>query len=98
MQEIDFLLINDTMVHCPLCGMESFKDDELQICDHLIFVTTSESSEPEYDKESIFSKMNEDISHLEYLKNNLSNDYLCFSVNTLGPSFFESYHVYKLKD
>ena len=100
MQKIEITTGGDEMAHCPLCGMKSIVDGKIQSCDHLVYVTTDESSEPDYDKDNLFKKMNDDDeeTQLEYLENNLSDEFLCICLFAPPPVFFGAYHVYRLRD
>tara|TARA_B100000315_G_scaffold254379_1_gene295318 strand:+ start:172 stop:468 length:297 start_codon:yes stop_codon:yes gene_type:complete len=98
MQEIEIFIWSGELAHCPLCGMKSIVDNEIQVCDHLVYVTTDESSEPDYDKDNLFKEMNDEETQVEYLRNNLSDEFLCIGLFIPAPSGFGAYHIYKLRE
>ena len=60
--------IKNEIIKCPKCSSENIGENGIKdICEHLIFVGTSESDEPELDKEKLI------------LKENLNNSYFLFT-------------------
>ena len=81
MKTIDMEIKNE-IIKCPKCSSENIDENGIKgICEHLIFVGTSESDEPEFDKEKLIS--NYDIvkhdTYIDFLKENLNNNYFLFT-------------------
>ena len=70
------------IIKCPKCFSENIDENGVKnVCEHLIFVGTSESDEPELDKEKLIS--NYDIekheTYIDFLKENLNDKYFLFT-------------------
>ena len=76
------LEIENEIIKCPKCFSENIDENGVKnVCEHLIFVGTSESDEPELDKEKLIS--NYDIekheTYIDFLKENLNDTYFLFT-------------------
>jgi len=76
------LEIENEIIKCPKCLSENIDENGVKnVCEHLIFVGTSESDEPELDKEKLIS--NYDIekheTYIDFLQENLGNTYFLFT-------------------
>ncbi len=81
MKIINLEIVNE-IIKCPKCFSENIDENGLKnVCEHLIFVGTSESDEPELDKEKLIS--NYDIerneTYIDFLQENLGNTYFLFT-------------------
>lgn len=88
--------------YCPVCGTKNIGLDsdnkmELNECNHLVFIGTSDS-DPEYDKEKIYEgwDSSSELSIFEYLEKKLDNTYTCFISYQSAPAMLEGYIIYKL--
>ena len=78
--------------YCFRCGTKNVGEKGVEkICDHIIYVGTSEG--PEYDKLKLH---NDDKSMVEIVEG-LDDNYLGFYSSVPAPSVMESYVVYKIK-
>ena len=49
--------MKDKIINCPSCNSENLNDEGIKdICEHLIFIGTSHSDDPEIDTEDLNSK------------------------------------------
>lgn len=69
---------NNNLIKCPKCFSLNIDENGIKdICDHLVFVGTSHTDEPEFDKENLISKYDPDKFDdiIEYLQSELNDDY-----------------------
>tara|TARA_B100000989_G_scaffold241615_1_gene188503 strand:+ start:255 stop:548 length:294 start_codon:yes stop_codon:yes gene_type:complete len=69
---------NNNLIKCPKCFLINIDENGIKdICDHLVFVGTSHTDEPELDKENLISKYDSDKFNdvVEYLKSELDDNY-----------------------
>ena len=69
---------NNNLIKCPKCFLINIDENGIKdICDHLVFVGTSHTDEPELDKENLISKYDPDKFYdvVEYLKSELDDNY-----------------------
>ena len=81
MKIINLEIVNE-IIKCPKCFSENIDENGLKnVCEHLIFVGTSESNEPELDKEKLIS--NYDIekyeTYIDFFKESLNDTYFLFT-------------------
>ena len=87
---------NNNLIKCPKCFLINIDKNGIKdICDHLVFVGTSHTDEPEFDKEKLIENYDpdrfEDI--IEYLKSELSDSYSIFIDSSTRQ--IDAYLVYK---
>ena len=81
-------------IYCFICGTATLSQNGIQKCSHLVLIGTSDVIE--YDKNDLM-KTYDDEEHgfiIDYLKKELSDDYLMLWRNNPAPSFFDEYFVY----
>ena len=69
---------NNNLIKCPKCFLINIDENGIKdICDHLVFVGTSHTDEPELDKENLISKYDPDKFDdiIDYLQSELNDDY-----------------------
>ena len=69
---------NNNLIKCPKCFLINIDENGIKdICDHLVFVGTSHTDEPELDKENLISNYDPDKFDdvIEYLKSELDDNY-----------------------
>tara|TARA_A100001011_G_scaffold363994_1_gene414343 strand:- start:975 stop:1268 length:294 start_codon:yes stop_codon:yes gene_type:complete len=87
---------NNNLIKCPKCFLINIDENGIKdICDHLVFVGTSHTDEPELDKEDIISKYDEDRFDdvVEYLKSELDDNYSMLIDSSIRQ--IDAYFVYK---
>jgi len=65
---------NNNLIKCPKCfSLNIDKNGIKNICDHLVFVGTSHTDEPELDKENLITKYDPDKFDdiIEYLQSKI---------------------------
>ena len=76
-------------------------DKKFYKCDHLVYRKSKSDSScpPEYDRDKYFDRMedNEKVDQLEYLHNNLSNDYVHICITSPPPIGRSSHYVFYIK-
>ena len=102
MQKIEVLDNRDKPnSYCPMCGTINIefneKDSKINECKHLIYLGSDEG--PEFDKENIYSKIeNDENSTEDALEKIFNNEYTCFILSMGAPSGLNGYIVYKLDE
>lgn len=99
MQKIKIL--NSTHInenYCPVCGIKNveFIDGKSKIneCEHLVYIGSDEG--PEYDKQNLYSKIENDENTTELsLSKILNDDYVCFIFSIGAPAGIDGYIIYK---
>ena len=86
---------------CLICGVKSLGFDngtsKIKECEHLIYVGSDEG--PEFDKEKLFSKIEDsEDSTVDALSKLLNDHYTCFILSMSGPAGISGYVVYKLDE
>ena len=87
---------NNNLIKCPKCFSLNIDENGIKdICDHLVFVGTSHTDEPEFDKENLISKYDPDKFDdiIEYLKSELNDNYSIFIDSSTRQ--IDAYLVYK---
>ena len=90
------LEIENEIIKCPKCFSENIDENGVKnVCEHLIFVGTSESDEPELDKEKLIENYDSDRFEnvIEYLKSELNDSYSLFVDSSTRQ--IDAYLVYK---
>ena len=87
--------------YCPMCGTINIefneKSSKINVCKHLIYLGSDEG--PEFDKENIYSKIeNDENSTEDALEKIFNNEYTCFILSMGAPSGLNGYIVYKLDE
>ncbi len=96
MMKINNIESNNNLIKCPKCFLINIDENGIKdICDHLVFVGTSHTDEPELDKEDIISKYDEDRFDdvVEYLKSELDDNYSMLIDSSIRQ--IDAYFVYK---
>ena len=86
---------NET-IKCPNCFLTNIDENGIKdICDHLVFVGTSHTDEPEFDKEKLIENYDPDRFEdvIEYLKSELNDSYSIFIDSSTRQ--IDAYLVYK---
>ena len=94
--KINNIELNNNLIKCPKCFLINIDENGIKdICDHLVFVGTSHTDEPELDKEDIISKYDEDRFDdvVEYLKSELDDNYSMLIDSSIRQ--IDAYFVYK---
>ena len=100
MQKIEILDNRDKPdSYCPMCGTKIIefleKGTKINKCKHLVYLGSDEG--PEFDKENVYSKIeNDEDSTLEAIEKIFNNKYTCFTLSMGAPSGLSGYIVYKL--
>ena len=87
---------NNNLIKCPKCFLINIDENGIKdICDHLVFVGTSHTDEPELDKENLISKYEpEKFDYvIEYLKSELDDNYSILIDSSTRQ--IDAYLVYK---
>ena len=87
---------NNNLIKCPKCFLINIDENGIKdICDHLVFVGTSHTDEPELDKENLISNYDPDKFDevIEYLKSELDDNYLILIDSSTRQ--IDAYLVYK---
>ena len=87
---------NNNLIKCPKCFLINIDENGIKdICDHLVFVGTSHTDEPELDKENLISNYDLDKFDdvVEYLKSKLDYNYSLFIDSSTRQ--IDAYLVYK---
>ena len=87
---------NNNLIKCPKCFSLNIHENGIKdICDHLVFVGTSHTDEPELDKENLISKYDPDKFDdiIEYLQSELNDNYSIFIDSSTRQ--IDVYLVYK---
>ena len=87
---------NNNLIKCPKCFSLNIDENGIKdICDHLVFVGTSHTDEPELDKENLISKYDPDKFDdiIEYLQSELNDNYSIFIDSSTRQ--IDVYLVYK---
>ena len=90
------LEIENEIIKCPKCFSENIDENGLKnVCEHLIFVGTSESDEPELDKEKLISNydIEKNETYIDFLQENLGNTYFLFTDSSTRQ--IDLYLIYK---
>ena len=87
---------NNYLIKCPKCFLINIDENGIKdICDHLVFVGTSHTDEPEIDKEKFIENYNpnrfDDV--IEYLKSELDDNYSILIDSSTRQ--IDAYLVYK---
>ena len=81
----------ELVIHCPFCGTHNHPDTvSAATCPHLVMVYSSESNEPDYDRDGVFKDYDEenDFFH-DFVEKKFDDSYLRFRVFIPAPSGFE---------
>ena len=84
------------IIKCPKCFLINIDENGIKdICDHLVFVGTSHTDEPEFDIEKLIENYDPDRFEnvIEYLKSELSDSYSIFIDSSTRQ--IDAYLVYK---
>ena len=95
MKIIDIEMKNKT-INCPSCKSENLNDEGIKdICEHLIFIGTSHSDDPEIDTEDLNSKYDMEKYEVitDFFKANLDDNYSLFIDSSTRQ--IEAYLLYK---
>ena len=87
---------NNNLIKCPKCFLINIDENGIKdICDHLVFVGTSHTDEPELDKENLISNYDPDKFDdvIEYLKSQLDDNYSILIDSSTRQ--IDAYLVYK---
>ncbi len=87
---------NNNSIKYPKCFLINIGENGIKnICDHLVFVGTSHTDEPELDKENLISKYDPDKFDdvIEYLKSELDENYSILIDSSTRQ--IDAYLVYK---
>ena len=87
---------NNNLIKCPKCFLINIDENGIKdICDHLVFVGTSHTDEPELDKENLISNYDPDKFDevIEYLKSELDDNYSILIDSSTRQ--IDAYLVYK---
>ena len=87
---------NNNLIKCPKCFLINIDENGIKdICDHLVFVGTSHTDEPELDKENLISNYDPDKFDevIEYLKSELDHNYSILIDSSTRQ--IDAYLVYK---
>ena len=87
---------NNYLIKCPKCFLINIDENGIKdICDHLVFVGTSHTDEPELDKENLISNYDPDKFDevIEYLKSELDDNYSILIDSSTRQ--IDAYLVYK---
>tara|TARA_B100001248_G_C27244309_1_gene390810 strand:- start:445 stop:738 length:294 start_codon:yes stop_codon:yes gene_type:complete len=87
---------NNNLIKCPKCFLINIDENGIKdICDHLVFVGTSHTDEPELDKENLISNYDPDKFDdvIEYLKSELDYNYSILIDSSTRQ--IDAYLVYK---
>ena len=87
---------NNDLIKCPKCFLINIDENGIKdICDHLVFVGTSHTDEPELDKENLISNYDPDKFDevIEYLKSELDDNYSILIDSSTRQ--IDAYLVYK---
>ena len=87
---------NNNLIKCPKCFSLNIDENSIKdICDHLVFVGTSHTDEPELDKENLISKYDPDKFDdiIEYLQSELNDNYSIFIDSSTRQ--IDAYLIYK---
>ena len=87
---------NNNLIKCPKCFSLNIDENGIKdICDHLVFVGTSHTDEPELDKENLISKYDPDKFDdiIEYLQSELNDNYSIFIDSSTRQ--IDAYLIYK---
>jgi hypothetical protein len=88
--------MKDKIINCPSCNSENLNDEGIKdICEHLIFIGTSHSDDPEIDTEDLNSKydMEKYETITDFFKANLDDSYSLFIDSSTRQ--IEAYLLYK---
>ena len=84
------------IIKCPKCFLINIDENGIKdICDHLVFIGTSHTDEPEFDKEKLIENYDPDRFEdvIEYLKSELNDSYSIFIDSSTRQ--IDAYLVYK---
>lgn len=104
MQIVEMLTGDDVTLHCPKCGTKSMTDKgEITACEHLLYVSSSETPHDPWYKDESVSLPNDDESldkHEVALLGEVypGNQTLLFLMAAPAPSGMELYVVYDIAD
>ena len=87
---------NNNLIKCLKCFLINIDENGIKdICDHLVFVGTSHTDEPELDKENLISNYDPDKFDdvIEYLKSELDDNYSILIDSSTRQ--IDAYLVYK---
>ena len=87
---------NNNLIKCSKCFLINVDENGIKdICDHLVFVGTSHTDEPELDKENLISNYDPDKFDevIEYLKSELDDNYSILIDSSTRQ--IDAYLVYK---
>ena len=88
--------MKDKTINCPSCKSENLNDEGIKdICEHLIFIGTSHSDDPEIDTEDLNSKYDMEKYEVitDFFKANSDDDYSLFIDSSTRQ--IEAYLLYK---
>ena len=88
--------MKDKTINCPSCKSENLNDEGIKdICEHLIFIGTSHSDDPEIDTEDLNSKydMEKYETITDFFEAELDNNYSLFIDSSTRQ--IEAYLLYK---
>jgi len=88
--------MKDKTINCPSCKSENLNDEGIKdICEHLIFIGTSHSDDPEIDTEGLNSKydMEKYETITDFFEAELDNNYSLFIDSSTRQ--IEAYLLYK---
>ena len=88
--------INNKIINCPSCNSENLNEKGIKnICEHLIFIGTSHSDDPEIDTEDLNSKydMEKYETITDFFKADLDDGYSLFI--DLSTRQIEAYLLYR---
>ena len=86
----------DKIINCPSCKSENLNDEGIKdICEHLIFIGTSHSDDPEIDTEGLNSKydMEKYETIIDFFEADLDDNYSLFVDSSTRQ--IEAYLLYK---
>ena len=84
--------IKNKIINCPSCNSENLNEKGIKnICEHLIFIGTSHSDDPEIDTLPVIKFSEKNSGKIEKIFNELNeNNYLNFS-NNLNDIVYETF-------
>ena len=88
--------MQDKTINCPSCKSENLNDEGIKdICEHLIFIGTSHSDDPEIDTEDLNSKYDMEKYEVitDFFNDNSDDDYSLFIDSSTRQ--IEAYLLYK---
>ena len=95
MRKITINIIKNS-IKCPKCyTINADENGVKEICDHLVFISTSHSDEPDLDKENLIKDYDPDRFDdvIDFLKLKLNDNYLMFVDSSTRQ--IDAYFIYK---